>query len=575
MQYRWQVPAGIALPPGADSETLIHALLQRRGYATPEERRGFLNPTPRTMADPLLFADLDRAIARLQRAHANQELVAVWGDYDVDGLTSTALLTRALRGMGLRVRPFVPHRIHDGYGLNKPGIDRLLTEKVDLLVSVDCGVSDREPIAHAANQGLDVIVLDHHTVPETLPDAVAVVNPRRADCAYPYKDLAAVGVAYALVRALVAAGFTLQGAWAEDEIDLIELLELAALGTVADVAPLTGENRAMVAWGLDALRHTTMPGLQALYQVAGLDSRRLSAWDIGHAIGPRLNAAGRIADATLALNLLLAESYAEALPLAEELDTLNRERRRELTRILEEAIALVEEAGPPDETMPILQIEGKGWTAGVVGLVAGRLTERYGRPAIVLERGEHTSKGSARSIAEFNVIEALADCADLLEHYGGHARAAGLTIANDKLEELRERLLHRARALLTADDLRPTLTLDLELPLADLGYQTVRALEQLEPFGQGNPEPLMLVRGVGVKWPKTSVDGKHLFFTAYSQDGRPVRAPIRCVAFGQGERRSELLPAGTRIDVAGLLRREFWQGEERLSFHVRDFRPAS
>ena len=526
------------------------------------------------MADPFLLADLGRAVERLTLARERGELIGIWGDYDVDGLTSTALLTRAFRGMGLRVRPYIPHRITDGYGLNPAGIDRLIAEGVGLIVAVDCGISDREAVAHAAGRGVETIVLDHHTVPEVMPEATAVVNPRRADCAYPFKDLAAVGVAHALVRGLTARGFALRGAWDEDEADLLELLELAALGTVADVAPLHGENRAIVAWGLDALRHTAQPGIQALCAVAGIEHARLNAWDIGHALGPRLNAAGRIADAGLALRLLLADSFEEALPLARELDALNRERRRELGRILEEATAIVEQAGPPDDATPIVQIDGTGWTAGVVGLVAGRLAERYGRPAIVLERGERTSKGSARSIAGFNLVEALAECADLLDHYGGHARAAGLTVANDKLAELRERLLRRARERLTADDLRPTLTLDLELPLADLGYPTVDALARLEPFGQGNPEPLILLRAVGVKWPKASVDGKHLFFTAAAQGGQGVRAPIRCVAFGQGARRPETLGAGVRLDLAGTLRREWWQGEERLSFHVRDFRAA-
>lgn len=574
MQYRWQVPEGIALPPGASGAAIIASLLARRGHATAEGCAAFLNPTPRTMADPFLFADLRRAVDRLTVARERGELLAVWGDYDVDGLTSTALLTRAFTGMGLRVRPFIPHRVNDGYGLNAAGIDRLVAEGVGLIVAVDCGISDRAAVAHAATRGVEVIVLDHHTVPAELPEAAAIVNPRRADCAYPFKDLAAVGVAHGLVRALTAEGFALRGAWDEDEADLLELLELAALGTVADVAPLRGENRAIVAWGLDALRHTAQPGIQALCAVAGIDPARLSAWEIGHALGPRLNAAGRIADGTLALRLLLAESFDEALPLAQELDALNRERRRELGRILEEAIALVEQSGPPDDATPILQISGTGWTAGVVGLVAGRLAERYGRPAIVLERGERTSKGSARSIAGFNLVEALAECADLLDHYGGHARAAGLTVANDKLEELRERLLRRARERLTADDLRPTLTLDLELPLADLGYATVEALARLEPFGHGNPEPLILLRDVGVRWPKASADGKHLFLTANAQGGRSVRAPIRCVAFGQGARRTETVGAGVRLDLAGTLRREWWQGEERLSFHLRDFRPA-
>lgn len=574
LRPRWDIPAGIALPAGTRATGIAAVLLAQRGYADPRARAAFLSPTLDTLADPFLLADLGRAIARLKAAHARDERIAIWGDFDVDGLTSTALLCRAFAGMGFHTRPYIPHRVKEGYGLNCGGIDRLAEEGITLIVAVDCGISDRDEIAHATTRGVDVIVLDHHTVPREMPRAIAVISPRRADCPYPFKELAAVGLAHALVRALTQEGFALRGAWGDDEPDLLDLLELVALGTVADVAPLRGENRAVVAWGLDSLRHTPHPGLQALYAVAGLDAQRLSTWEIGHALGPRLNAAGRLGDAGLALQLLLAESFEEALPLAQALDELNRARQRELARIMEEAVAQVEATGPLDGDQPILQLVGVGWTAGVVGLVASRLAERYGRPTIVLERGDHTSKGSARSIDGFNLVEALTACDDLLDHYGGHARAAGLTIANDNLAELYTRLLDHARALLTADDLRPTLTLDLDLALADLGYPLTEELARLEPFGNGNPEPVILLRDVGIKWPKTSGDGKHLFFTAAAQHDTPVRAPLRCVAFGQGARQAELHDPLERFDLAGTLRRERWQGEERLSLHIRDFRIA-
>lgn len=576
MRYRWVEEGIAALPRGVGGGAIVAALLGRRGLGEVGAREAFLRPDPATLAAPGRLRDLDRALARLGLAHGRGESIAVWGDYDVDGLTSTALLCRALGGMGFRVRPHIPHRIASGYGLKEPGIDRLADDGVTLIVAVDCGISDREAVAHARGRGVDVIILDHHTLPPALPDAAAVVNPRHPDCDYPYKDLAAVGVAYTLVRALVAAGYRLGGPWDEDEADLLELLELVALGTVADVAPLHGENRTLVAWGLNSLRHTAHPGLRALCAVAGIAPERLSAWEIGHALGPRLNAAGRIADPTTALDLLLCDAPDAALPLAQELDRLNRERQRELARILGEATDRIEADGPLDASRPILQLDGVGWTAGVVGLVAGRLAERYGRPAIVLERGESHSKGSARSIDGFNLVEALGECADLLAHYGGHARAAGLTVANDRLEELRARLLVRAQAQLRPDDLQPTLAPELDLALADLHYGTAEAIGQLEPFGHGNPEPLLLVRGVGPKWAKASFDGKHLFFHAHAQHGAAVPAPLRCVAFGQGARRPELLRGPrTRADLVGTLRREWWQGEERLSFHVRDFRATS
>lgn len=575
MRYRWLLDEVSRLERGGEGAAIVAALLARRGYGDPEAIAAFLQPSPSTLADPHRLRDLDRAIARLTLARQRGEAIAIWGDYDVDGLTSTALLCRALGGMGFAVRPHIPHRITSGYGLKEPGIDRLADAGVSLIVAVDCGVSDREAVAHARTRGVDVIVLDHHALPPRLPEASALVNARHPECDYPFKEMAAVGVAYALVRALTAGGFRLGGQWDENEADLLDLLELVALGTVADVAPLRGENRTLVTWGLDSLRHTTHPGLQALYAVAGIDPARLTAWEIGHTLGPRLNAAGRIADPTIAIDLLLAETPAQALPLAQELDRLNRERQRELTRILGEATDRIEAAGQPDASLPILQLDGVGWTAGVVGLVAGRLSERYGRPAIVLERGESFSKGSARSIDGFNMVEALNDCADLLAHYGGHARAAGLTVANDHLDELRERLLTRARTQLRPDDLQPSLTPDLDIALADLHYGTTEALARLEPCGHGNPEPLLLVRDVTTKWAKTSFDGKHLFFHAQAQHGANVPGPLRCVAFSQGARRADVqgAPRG-RIDMVGTLRREFWQGEERLGFHVRDFRNA-
>lgn len=568
MRFRWQDPQQCA-PAGVGAEEVLATLLARHGCTTPAAIAAFLQPDPATLADPALMAGLSEAVDRLGRAHRRHEALAVWGDYDVDGLTSVALLCRALGGMGFDVRPYVPHRTREGYGLNTDAIDRLAKGGVSLIVAVDCGISSRAEVAHARALGIDTIVIDHHHLPERLPEATAVIDPRRADCAYPYKEHAAVGLAYTLVRALVGTGFSLRGGWQEDEADLLDLLELVALGTVADVAPLQGENRTLVAWGLDSLRHTTHPGLLALCAVAGLEPARIRAWDIGYVLGPRLNAPGRIAEPDLALRLLLSRSDAEARPLAGELDRLNRERRRELARIVEEATARVEAAGPPGDDRRLIQLDGEGWTAGVVGLVAGRLAERYSRPVVILERGAEVSKGSARSVDGFNIVEALTACADLLLGYGGHAKAAGLTVANEQLAPLYERLLALAEARLDAEQLRPTLALDLELSPEGLSLDLARTLGRLEPFGYGNPEPLILLRGVKTLSPTTSSDGKHLIFTLHAAGGRLLRS----IAFGQGERRAELLRT-PRVDLAGTLRREWWQGQERLSFQVRDFRSA-
>jgi single-stranded-DNA-specific exonuclease len=571
MRYRWVEPDARDWSPEVGGEALLRALLARRGLTAPAAIDAYLRPHPSALADPFCMADMGRAVDRLAAAHRRRELVAIHGDYDVDGLTSVTLLTRALRGMGFAVRPFVPHRVRDGYGLRAETIDRLAQEGAALLIAVDCGISNRAEVAHARALGLDVLVLDHHQVPEALPEAAAVVNPRRADCPYEYKDLAAVGLAYALVRALVREGYSLGGRWQEDEGDLLDLLELVALGTVADVAPLTGENRILVAWGLQSLRHTNHPGLRALCEVAGIEPARLTAWHIGYVLGPRLNAAGRIGEAEVALRLLLTESPDEAADLARQLDRLNRERQREMARIIGEATARIEALGPVDDGRPLIQLDGEGWTAGVVGLVAGRLTERYSRPVLILERGDGESRGSARSIDGFNIVEALAECGDLLRHYGGHAKAAGLTVANEHLESLQARLLELATARLSAEQLRPTLRLDLELPPtpAALSQATADALARLEPCGHGNPEPLLLLRDVAVRWPRTFGDGKHLSFAIPFGP----RQGMRAVAFGQGDREGELRRA-ERVDLAGSLRRDWWQGEERLEFHVRDFRNA-
>lgn len=566
MRFRWHEPADLPLT-GSEDDNFLLALLARRGLTAPDALTAFFHPHPHQLADPFLMADMVGAVERLRAAHLRRETIAIYGDYDVDGLTSTALLTRALTGMGFhQIRPYVPHRVRDGYGLNTAAIDQLATEGVSLIVAVDCGISNVAEVAHAHRQGLDVIVLDHHRVPDTVPAAVAVVNPRRADCAYPFKELAAVGVAFTLVRALVRAGFTLAGRWQEDELDLHELLELVALGTVADVVPLNGENRILVAHGLAALGQTRHPGLRALYAVSGVNPARLLAWHIGHLLGPRLNAAGRIDEPAIALRLLLTASVTEAAALAGQLDQLNRQRQRELARIIAEAVARVEASGPLDDARPLIQLDGDGWAAGIVGLVAGRLTERYSRPVLVLERGAEVSKGSARSIDGFNIIEALTECDDLLDHYGGHAKAAGLTVANTRLETLHERLLAIAAARLRPEQLRPALTLDLEAPVGALTWSLVDQLARLEPCGHGNAEPLLLVRDVTPSWSKTSYDGKHLFFAI-----RTGRGDVRGVAFGQGDRLAEVTRAG-RVDLAGTLRRDWWQGEERLSFHLRDFR---
>lgn len=571
MRYRWLGRANDDSWPRVErAEELLPALLSARGITDARQAAEFLSPSLSSLGDPFAMAGLDAAVSRITAALRHDEPIAVYGDYDVDGVSSTALLTRAFLAIGFRsVVPYIPDRHVEGYGLNVAAIDRLADAGIRLIVAVDCGVTNHLEAAHARARGVDLIVIDHHQVQASLPDAVAVVDPQRADCRYPCKDLAAVGVAYTLLRGLARAGVPLNGHWRENEPDLLDALDLVALGTVADVVALRGENRTLVTWGLHALRHSAHPGIKALVTVARTAPSTLRAWHIGFLLGPRLNAAGRMASPDLAARLLLTESAAEARELAANLDRLNAERQQLLSRVLRDAEERLAAIGALDDNRCYLQIEGTGWSSGIVGLVAGRLTERYARPVLVLDRGDEWSTGSARSVEGFNIAWALGQCADLVARYGGHAKAAGLTIANDNLPALEDRLTRLAGACLTPEQLQPTLRIDLDLPPALLTDGTAEALEHLEPYGHGNPQPVLLIRGTQARHAACSRDGKHLLFEV----PRAGRAPLRAVAFRLGDRLDELR-AHRHIDIAGTLTRESWRGETRLSFHVADFRPS-
>lgn len=572
MHYHWtgRAPAGTwpRITCGAD---LLPALLAARGIVGPERDAEFLSPTLATLGDPFSMAGLEAAVCRIVAALRADEAIAVYGDYDVDGVASTALLAGAFRRCGFStVEPYIPDRNREGYGLNIAAIDKLADAGIRLIVSVDCGVTNHHEVAHARARGVDLIVLDHHQVQSTLPSAVAVVDPQRADCQYPFKGLAAVGVAYTLLRGLARRGVRLNGHWRENEPDLLDALDLVALGTVADVVPLQGENRALVTRGLEALRHAYRPGVRALLDVARTPPATLRAWHIAFLLGPRLNAAGRVANPALALRLLLTDSMPEARELAFRLDRHNTARQQLLQRVLNEAERRITATGPIDDTRRYLQVDGAGWSAGIVGLVASRLAERYSRPALVLDRGDAWSTGSARSIDGFNIVEALECCSDLLARYGGHAKAAGLTVSNDNLQALEARLTRLADERLSPEQLRPAVQIDAEVPSALLTSRTAAVFERLEPFGHGNPQPLLLVRGSHARNAARTRDGTHLYFDVAEAGGSPVRA----VAFRQGDRLDELQQAG-EIDLVGSLKHEEWQGQQRLSFQVLDFRPTA
>jgi single-stranded-DNA-specific exonuclease len=545
------------LPP------VVATLLYQRGMRDQRDIAAFLSPDYRGgLHDPFLMKGMDAAARRLAHAIAEGEPVAVYGDFDTDGVTAVTLLTQAITAMGGDIRPYIPHRLNEGYGLNTEAIDRLAAEGVRLLVTVDCGISNVQEVAHAQASGIDVIVTDHHTPPALLPEAFAVVNPKQPGCAYPYKQLVGVGIAYKLVLALVRLGvkMPLRGR---------DLLDVVALGTVTDMGPLTGENRVLVKAGLESINTTQRPGLKALILAAGLVQGKITSSDISFGLGPRLNAAGRLDDAILAYKLLLADDDAAARELAEALNKANRQRQ-ELTKETQQAARQhIEALGKQSNRIVVL--DGEGYPAGLVGLVAAKLVEELGRPVLMLERGAETSRGSARSVPGFSIIDALTACDDLFVRYGGHSAAAGFTIATERLPELEQRLLAYADAHLADDMLAPALDIDAEVPLGALTWELLAQLSTLEPFGQANPQPVLLSRSVRVVGARaTGAEGQHLKLRLDDGAGGPS---YDAIGFRLG-RFAGYFAKPLVIDIAYTLEANEWNGSRTLQINVKDFRSA-
>lgn len=487
----------LAATPGQGLSPLLRVLLHHRGVRSETEATSFLDGALADGHDPLLMPGMPAAVERLVRAVRGGEMVAIFGDYDVDGMTATALLTEGLRDLGAHVLPHIPDRFRDGYGLNTDSIGRLRAAGAALLVSVDCGITAHREIRFANDLGFDVVVLDHHTVPEELPPAVAAVDPKFPGSPYPCTELTSAGLVFKLLLALYAS----MGRTLDEE----RLLDLVALGTVADVAPLQGENRHLVKRGLRALHRTSRPGLRALLEVAGIAGRPLGTDDLGFGLGPRLNAAGRLGDAGAAFELLMTRDEGRGRELAERLDVLNRERQRQT----DDAMALATEALGPGVDDPLVFVSHPRISSGIVGIIAGRLSEQYYRPAVVCEEGEAESRGSARSIPEFHITYALRAVERLLLRYGGHRQAAGLTFANEHGPAIREELREQAARDLQGIELAPAIHIDARIKLARLKGADVVTLSRLEPFGDGNPRPTFLSQGVEVIDARPIGDGSH------------------------------------------------------------------
>lgn len=544
----------LQLPP------VVCALLAARGYVAADEARRFLRPRLEQLAPPSTLLDCERAIDRIVHAIRAHDTIFVHGDYDVDGMASTALLTRVLRSLGAVVVPWVPHRLTDGYDLGQAGVLAAKAAGARLVITCDCGTSAHQPVADLMQAGIDVIITDHH-LPGALglPPAYAVVNPRRPGCPSPDKDLAAVGVAYKLMVALCSAmGVSPRAAH--------EQLDLVALATIADVAPLRGENRVLVRYGLKLLAETTHPGLRALMRAAALEGKTLTAGRVGFVLAPRLNAAGRIGDAKLGLALLLASSDAEANPIARDLEELNRARQALDQAVLGDAMRQVE-AHDLDDTFGLV-LHNQGWHAGVIGIVASRVVEQTTRPTVLVAVEGAVGKGSGRSISGFDLHAALGTCADCFDRFGGHRAAAGLTMPASRLPAFRERFNAHARQVLTPDDLVPSLRIDLQVTEGDIGDELEGLLRHFEPFGVGNPAPTLVLDNARLSAPPRKVgrDGLRLSLDlpAGSVDA------IAWGPIGDGSR----LDVGQPLDLAFRLERDDYRGASRLQLRVHDVRRA-
>jgi single-stranded-DNA-specific exonuclease len=558
---RWILPkapdeeAVRALMEALSLPDIVCRLLLIRGYVTADEAKQFLRPKLDRLHDPLQFLSMDKAVARLARAVRDKELVFIHGDYDVDGISSTTLLTRTIRWLGGQATPFIPRRIEDGYDLSDAGVDAALAAGAKVVVTCDCGTGAVAPIARLCKVGVDVIVTDHHLPSGELPDCIAVLNPKRNGCGYPDKDLAAVGVTFKLAMALAKElGANENFIWA--------MLDLVALATVADVAPLRGENRVFVRYGLKMLAETRNIGMRALLRASGLDGRELTAGRIGFILAPRLNAAGRLGHAIRGVQLLLTDDEHEANVIARELEELNH-RRQEIDRAtLEQARERVLAMNLEEQYSIVLADEA--WHPGVVGIVASRLVEEFGRPTVLIALSGEQGKGSGRSIPKFDLHGALGKSREHLIRYGGHRAAAGVSIARDKVADFAARFNEVARSLLTPADLVPEIRVDLEVSIDGLDGRIESLFRHFEPFGIGNPTPVLLTRNVTIARPPRVVGEHGLKLVLDTGTGS-----LDALGWNLAARASEFQP-GTKVDIAFRLERDDYRGESYLQAKIAD-----
>lgn len=542
--------------------SLLAAVLAQRGYTDPEQANQFLNPSLDQLHSPSLLPDYEAARDAILGARDRKELIFVHGDYDVDGVTSAAMFNRFLQAIGCNVRTHVPHRMREGYGIHAMAVEAAREAGAKLFLTCDCGVSAHDQVDQANEAGMAVVVTDHHSISGNLPNALAVVNPHRADSRYPFDELSGAGVVFKLCAGLS------QELGHDNANYCRAFLDLAALGTIADVMPLVGENRIIAKFGLQRLADTKKPGLRALIQAANISvelGKPLRASHVGFQLGPRLNAAGRINDAAMALNLLLENDPTAAELLAKQIEAVNTERKGEQQRVMDQAVEIVLSKGSQNRN--VIFIANEGWHSGIVGIVAGRLVEMFCRPSFVLTIDSKTgmAKGSARTIPGFNLADAIRAHPDLMSG-GGHAMAAGCSLKASDVEKAADALDAYAGEFLTPEDFVPTIRVDMEVDASEVNLQAAESLSKLEPFGFANPEPMFLSRGLKVAQILPTKNPIHVRLVLQTESGSSVSG----IAFGIGERLTHS-GAGIGADLLFQPNVDEWKGARTLKWQVKDF----
>ena len=549
-----QIARQLNLPP------LLARLLVLRGIDTPESATRFLNPNLNQLHDPFLMAGMDAAVHRLRRGIERQEKILIYGDYDVDGTMAVVVLLTALRSLGAAVDAHVPHRLTDGYGMRKSVIEQAAAQSYAVVLSVDTGIREHEVIDRARELGVDCIVTDHHLPDDSLPPACAILNPRRKDCGYPEKNLCGAGVAFKLAQALLGK----DGTGVTDRM-LMSYLKIVAIGTIADIVPLTGENRVIAHFGLQGLLSPVNPGLEALLAVSGLAGKTITSGDVGFRIAPRLNAAGRMQNARDVIDLFTTSDAVRAREIAERLESLNRERQRVEAEILSHVTKFMDQH-PDKRECYSLVLSGEGWHRGVIGIVAQRVVELYHRPTLVIGIEDGIGQGSARSIAGFHLLNALTQSSDLFDRFGGHAQAAGFTLPASRIGELETRLEAYCRSVLQPHDLEPALRVDAEINLDEAYGGLFDELRRLEPYGFGNPTPTFVARNARLLESPRVLKEKHLKL-------RVAQGAQSFDALGWGwAGRCGPLASGQKMDLAFALDENNFQGRKSMQLILKDLK---